>query len=231
MKHRPAVSYLCYHMSRRLATEILPYVFLQRNDCTVECLPAFVVTCTVKSGCSRLAGQYTPPTFRPGAHPPHKCTTVSTPHAHSQGDKRHLFPNWIKPSDSEPPPLLVYKWCQGINNCTDVWETASGECVVIMQTQLEKLYEKVTAFPAAKIWTVANTRAESSRSRDQHTFGYCKACLQQMKPNCTSSSVRGCRFCPNATGRLCGGRCIVGILFVAEARSQSEEMGSEGWSF
>ena len=20
---------------------------------------------------------------------------------------------WIKPADTEPPPLLVYKWCQG----------------------------------------------------------------------------------------------------------------------
>ena len=49
----------------------------------------------------------------------------------------------MKPSDSEPPPLLVYKWCQGINNLTDVWETASGECVVVMQSQLEKVYEKV----------------------------------------------------------------------------------------
>ncbi len=61
----------------------------------------------------------------------------------SQGDKRHLFPNWVKPSDSEPPPLLVYKWCQGINNLTDVWDTANGECVVVMQSQLEKVYEKV----------------------------------------------------------------------------------------
>ena len=41
-----------------------------------------------------------------------------------EADKRHLFPNWVKPSDSEPPPLLVYKWCQGINNLTDVWETS-----------------------------------------------------------------------------------------------------------
>ena len=63
--------------------------------------------------------------------------------AGSQGDKRHLFPNWVKPSDSEPPPLLVYKWCQGINNLTDVWDTANGECVVVMQSQLEKVYEKV----------------------------------------------------------------------------------------
>ena len=30
-----------------------------------------------------------------------------------EADKRHLFPSWMKPSDSEPPPLLAYKWCQG----------------------------------------------------------------------------------------------------------------------
>ena len=33
-----------------------------------------------------------------------------------EGDKRKLFPPWIKPADPEPPPLLTYKWCQGINN-------------------------------------------------------------------------------------------------------------------
>ena len=31
-----------------------------------------------------------------------------------EADKRRLFPAWIKPGDSEPPPLLVYKWCQGL---------------------------------------------------------------------------------------------------------------------
>jgi len=30
-----------------------------------------------------------------------------------EADKRRLFPPWIKPSDTEPPPLLAYKWCQG----------------------------------------------------------------------------------------------------------------------
>lgn len=30
-----------------------------------------------------------------------------------EADKRRLFPSWVKPSDTEPPPLLVYKWCQG----------------------------------------------------------------------------------------------------------------------
>ena len=111
-----------------------------------------------------------------------------------EADKRHLFPNWIKPADVEPPPLLVYKWCaclvdhtqppvlsvqaqcpvalvlcagamllelmllhicmlityslhfrrcQGINNLSDVWDTSNGECVVVMQSELEKMFEKV----------------------------------------------------------------------------------------
>ncbi|KAK2072313.1 hypothetical protein P8C59_006673 [Phyllachora maydis] len=60
-----------------------------------------------------------------------------------QADQRHLFPNWIKPSDSEVPPLLVYKWAQGINNLDKVWETANGECNVMLETRLSKVYEKI----------------------------------------------------------------------------------------
>ncbi|KTW31264.1 pre-mRNA-processing-splicing factor 8 [Pneumocystis jirovecii RU7] len=60
-----------------------------------------------------------------------------------EADKRHLFPSWIKPSDSEPPPLLVYKWCQGINNLSEVWETDQGQCNVILETSLSKVYEKI----------------------------------------------------------------------------------------
>ncbi|KAK2732810.1 pre-mRNA-splicing factor 8 [Myotisia sp. PD_48] len=60
-----------------------------------------------------------------------------------QADQRHLFPAWIKPSDSEVPPLLAYKWAQGINNLSNVWETADGECNVMIETQLSKVYEKI----------------------------------------------------------------------------------------
>jgi pre-mRNA-processing factor 8 len=60
-----------------------------------------------------------------------------------EADKRGLFPSWIKPADTEPPPLLVYKWCQGINNLNEIWETSEGECVVLMETQLSKVYEKM----------------------------------------------------------------------------------------
>lgn len=62
---------------------------------------------------------------------------------HFEGQKRGIFPNWVKPSDNEPPPLLVYKWAQGINNLQNVWETSEGECLVMMETQLSRVYEKV----------------------------------------------------------------------------------------
>jgi hypothetical protein len=45
--------------------------------------------------------------------------------------------------DTEPPPLLVYKWCQGINNLNEIWETSEGECNVLMETVLSKVYEKI----------------------------------------------------------------------------------------
>ncbi|PVV02805.1 hypothetical protein BB560_002731 [Smittium megazygosporum] len=60
-----------------------------------------------------------------------------------EADKRRLFPPWIKPADSEPAPLLVYKWCQGINNLYDVWVTDSNECLVMIQTKLSRVYEKI----------------------------------------------------------------------------------------
>ncbi|MGH0161571.1 UNVERIFIED_CONTAM: hypothetical protein FKN15_041370 [Acipenser sinensis] len=60
-----------------------------------------------------------------------------------EADKRRLFPPWIKPADTEPPPLLVYKWCQGINNLQDVWETMEGECNVMLESRYEKMYEKI----------------------------------------------------------------------------------------
>lgn len=60
-----------------------------------------------------------------------------------EADKRHLFPNWIKPADSEPPPMLVYKFCQGVNNLTNVWETADGECTVLIETMFSKVFDKI----------------------------------------------------------------------------------------
>ena len=60
-----------------------------------------------------------------------------------EADKRALFPNWVKPADTEPAPLLAYKWCQGINNLQQVWETSEGECNIMMETSFHKVYEKI----------------------------------------------------------------------------------------
>jgi pre-mRNA-processing factor 8 len=60
-----------------------------------------------------------------------------------EASRRGLFPNWVKPADTEPPPLLAYKWCRGINDSPSIWDTADGETVVMMQSTLEGAYEKV----------------------------------------------------------------------------------------
>ena len=36
-----------------------------------------------------------------------------------------------------------YNHFAGINNLQDVWETAEGECNVMMETRFEKMYEKI----------------------------------------------------------------------------------------
>lgn len=45
-----------------------------------------------------------------------------------EADKRRLFPPWIKPADTEPPPLLVYKWCQGEGKL--LWSTCMDFLIV-----------------------------------------------------------------------------------------------------
>ena len=36
-----------------------------------------------------------------------------------------------------------YSFSIGINNMSDVWDTAEGECNVMMETSFDKLYEKI----------------------------------------------------------------------------------------
>lgn len=33
--------------------------------------------------------------------------------------------------------------CQGINNLQEVWDTVEGECDVMLEARLEKVYEKM----------------------------------------------------------------------------------------
>ncbi|PNF28363.1 hypothetical protein B7P43_G17329, partial [Cryptotermes secundus] len=60
-----------------------------------------------------------------------------------EADKRKLFPPWLKPLDTEPLPLLVYRWCQGINNLQDVWDVKGGECSVLLESKFEKMCENI----------------------------------------------------------------------------------------
>jgi hypothetical protein len=82
-----------------------------------------------------------PTTSSDGHESPRWRESAANPSQHAKPPPRagHLFPNWIKPADSEPPPLLVYKWCQGVNNLEDVWVTEGGECVVMLESKLEKV--------------------------------------------------------------------------------------------
>jgi len=38
---------------------------------------------------------------------------------------------------------LVYKWCLGINNLHGAWDYSDGQTLVLLETRLEKVYEKV----------------------------------------------------------------------------------------
>jgi pre-mRNA-processing factor 8 len=60
-----------------------------------------------------------------------------------EASKKGLFPTWVKPSDSEPPPLLAYQFAQAINNSPHIWDTAAGESAVLMQASIEDLHERV----------------------------------------------------------------------------------------
>eukprot|EP00767_Chilomastix_cuspidata_P003217 gnl/Chilomastix_cuspidata/3332.p1 GENE.gnl/Chilomastix_cuspidata/3332~~gnl/Chilomastix_cuspidata/3332.p1 ORF type:complete len:3611 (-),score=172.86 gnl/Chilomastix_cuspidata/3332:1097-11722(-) len=55
--------------------------------------------------------------------------------------KRGLFPSWIKPSDSEPAPFLVYKFCEGINSFKDIWSEDGS--LVLVETKFENYMEQM----------------------------------------------------------------------------------------
>src|SRR3954467_2822722 len=40
-------------------------------------------------------------------------------------------------------PFIYIRFCQGINNLTDVWDTSEGQINVMMETQFSKMYEKI----------------------------------------------------------------------------------------
>ncbi|OBZ67128.1 hypothetical protein A0H81_12927 [Grifola frondosa] len=89
-------------------------------------------------------------------------------------DKRGLSPTWIKLADTEPPPLFVYKWCQGINNLTDIWETSEGGCNMLMEALLSKVYEKICSIVyCGSFWTTILRTAlpEEQYRTDRQGYG------------------------------------------------------------
>jgi pre-mRNA-processing factor 8 len=60
-----------------------------------------------------------------------------------EADKRHLFPSWVKPADQEPAPILLHKFCLGVNNLEGVWDVDEEEAMVMVCSKLDRLYEKV----------------------------------------------------------------------------------------
>ena len=60
-----------------------------------------------------------------------------------KADKRRPFSPWVKTSDSKPHPLLTYRWCQGINNLQDVWETADKEGNVMRSVSLRNFARRL----------------------------------------------------------------------------------------
>jgi pre-mRNA-processing factor 8 len=108
-----------------------------------------------------------------------------------EADKRHLFPAWVKPADSEPPPLLVYKWCQGVNNLHDVWSTTKGECVVMLETQLEALYDKVdlTLFNRLLRLIVDHSLADYMTNKNNIVIAY-----KDMQHTNSYGLIRGLQF-------------------------------------
>ncbi|GIQ85078.1 pre-mRNA-processing-splicing factor 8, partial [Kipferlia bialata] len=74
-----------------------------------------------------------------GVDPLEKITdSYLATYLHYEADRRGLFPNWVKPTDSEPIPVLLHQFVSGINNLDNAWETEDGSSVVVLQTKLNR---------------------------------------------------------------------------------------------
>lgn len=108
-----------------------------------------------------------------------------------EADKRHLFPNWVKPADTEPPPILVYKWAQGINNLQNVWETNEGECNVLLEAKMEKICEKIDLTFLSRLLRliVDHNIADYMTAKNNVTINY-----KDMNHTNTYGLIRGLQF-------------------------------------
>eukprot|EP00388_Colpodella_angusta_P001693 GDKJ01005198.1.p1 GENE.GDKJ01005198.1~~GDKJ01005198.1.p1 ORF type:complete len:1781 (+),score=460.13 GDKJ01005198.1:1-5343(+) len=108
-----------------------------------------------------------------------------------EADLRGLFPSWIKPADSEPTPLLVHKFCRGVNSLQGVWDTAKGENTVLLQTKYEKIFEKADPrlLNALLSLVVDRNIADYMTARNNVTMGF-----KDMAVTNTLGVIRGLQF-------------------------------------
>lgn len=78
--------------------------------------------------------------------------------------------------------IFLYCFFLGINNLQDVWETAEGECNVMLESRYEKMYEKIDLtllnrllrlivdHNIADYMTAKNNVVINYKVRSQHTF-------------------------------------------------------------
>uniref|UniRef100_A0A6T6SP05 mRNA splicing factor PRP8 n=1 Tax=Amorphochlora amoebiformis TaxID=1561963 RepID=A0A6T6SP05_9EUKA len=57
--------------------------------------------------------------------------------------KLKILPNWVKPSDNTLSPLLVYNWCNAINNIYKIWEIKNGETIILMKLVLHEIHSNI----------------------------------------------------------------------------------------
>ena len=58
-------------------------------------------------------------------------------------EKRHLFHNFVKQSDTKPPHLLIYKFCNRINNLQNNYDYENWENIVIIESTFNKIYQNI----------------------------------------------------------------------------------------
>ena len=85
----------------------------------------------------------------------------------------------------------VSPWCQGINNLTDVWDTNDGECVVMLQTKFEKMFEKVDLTMLNRLMRliVDHNIADYATAKNNIVIGY-----KDMSHTNSYGLIRGLQF-------------------------------------
>ena len=89
---------------------------------------------------------------------------------------------------------------QGINNLQDVWDTSKGECVVMMQSELEKMFDK--ARPRLRTRSACVRAADVPPWDAKQTFvllSSCALCRETWRPELRDGMCSRCIALCNST--------------------------------